>query len=177
MNKLHRVFAVSFFIAIILCGCGGGIEPAIDSDSSQPEGFSGAVVFVGAWPDSAKRTHIVVFRDPLDSVADFNIFNLSFVSQEIPYGAAFYAYTSLDTGFVPVGGLIPAGEYSYVCVAQSFSEEVSFDRKDWVVAGIYYAEGDSANPGKLIIPQGQLVTNINIKCDFDNLPPQPPGGN
>ncbi|MBK6912601.1 MAG: hypothetical protein IPH11_02590 [Ignavibacteriales bacterium] len=46
-----------------------------------------------------------------------------------------------------------------------------------MVAGIYYAEGDSANPGKLIIPQGQLVTNINIKCDFDNLPPQPPGGN
>ncbi|MBK6912602.1 MAG: hypothetical protein IPH11_02595 [Ignavibacteriales bacterium] len=70
MNKLHRVLAAAFYIVIILCGCGGGIEPAIDSDSSQPEGFSGAVVFVGAWPDSAKRTHIVVFRDPLDSVAD-----------------------------------------------------------------------------------------------------------
>ena len=170
-------FSLIILVIFILYGCGGGIVPATDSDSLQPEGFSGAVIFTGSWPDSVKRTHIVVFRDPLDSVADFNIFNLSFVSQEIPFGAVYYAYTSLDTGFVPVGGLIPVGEYSYVAVAQSFSEEVSFSRKDWVVVGVYYSPDDSSRPGKLIIPKGQVVQDINIKCDFDNPPPQPPGGN
>lgn len=177
MKKFLLFFSLTTLIIFVLYGCGGGIEPATDSGSLQPEGFSGAVIFVGSWPDSVKRTHIVVFRDPLDSESDFNIFNLSFVSQEIPSGAVYYAYTSLDTGFVPVGGLIPTGEYSYTAVAQSFSEEVSFDRKDWVVVGVYYASGDSSKPGKLIIPQGQVIQDINIKCDFDNPPPQPPGGN
>ena len=32
------------------------------------------------------QTHVVVFKEPLLSVSDFNVFNLKFVSESIPNG-------------------------------------------------------------------------------------------
>ncbi len=44
-------------------GCDKGIAPV--SEETQQAGFSGTINFVGTWPDSIKRTHLVVFKDPV----------------------------------------------------------------------------------------------------------------
>ena len=155
-------------LLIINLSCGEGIAP----EPIVQTGFSGTVSFVGNWPQGITRTHIVVFKDPLLSAGDFNAFNLKFVSIEIPYGSQVFDYNSADTAVVPIS----EGEYSYVAVAQQKTPNVSLNRKDWFVVGVYYAGGDTSKPGKLIIPENTLVKNINIICDFNNPPPQPPGG-
>ncbi len=152
-----------------LAGCDEGIAPV---PAGEKTGFSGSITFSGEWPDTVQRTHLVVFRDPLLSAADFNILNLSYVGPGIPSGVEVFDYNSNDSALVTIG----AGTYSYVAVAQSTTPEVVLERWAWYVVGVYYANGDSTVPGKLVIPENTLVKDINIHCDFNNLPPQPPGG-
>jgi hypothetical protein len=60
---------------------------------------------------------------------------------------------------------------------QQSTEVLSLARKDWFVSGVYYASGDTTTPGVMVIPDSTFVKNININVDFNNPPPQPPGGN
>jgi hypothetical protein len=161
-------FILPLILLIINLSCGEGIAP----EPIVQTGFSGTVSFVGNWPQGITRTHIVVFKDPLLTAGDFNAFNLKFVSIEIPYGSQVFDYNSADTAVVPIS----EGEYSYVAVAQQKTPNVSLNRKDWFVVGVYYAGGDTTKPGMLVIPENTLVKSINIICDFNNPPPQPPGG-
>jgi hypothetical protein len=165
---LKYFLLILFSFAVLNLSCGEGIAP----EPIVQTGFSGTVTFIGGWPTGVTRTHIVVFKDPLLTAGDFNAFNLKFVSAEIPFGSSGFNYNSVDTAVVKIG----EGEFSYVAVAQQKTPNVSLNRKDWFVVGLYYAGGDTTKPGKLIIPQNTLVRGINIKCDFNNPPPQPPGG-
>lgn len=165
------VFSVSLCV-IILEGCDGGIEP-----QSGESGFGGKITFTGQWPDTVTRTHLVVFKEPLLSISDFSLQNIRFVSSEISFGSASFEYSSRDSSVLPGTGLFEDGDYSYVAVAQSSKEDVSLNRADWFVVGLYYNSGDTTRPGKLVIPENTFVENININCDFNNPPPQPPGGN
>jgi hypothetical protein len=162
-----------FLILVTYFGCDKGIEPLPEKGT----GFGGRITFIGQWPDSITRTHLVVFKNRLDSISDFNVFNLYFVSNEIPFGTTVYNYSSKDPNIIPGDGEIPPGDYAYVAVAQQAVQDVTFNRKDWFVAGVYYANGDTTKPGILNIPENTFVENINIICDFNNPPPQPPGGN
>jgi hypothetical protein len=174
--RLQQVSKLSLYlIVVIFYSCDKGIEPLPSNDLRT--GFGGKITFIGQWPDSVKRTHLVVFASPLNSVSDFNITNLRFVSQEIPFGSSEYIYSSRDSSVIPGTGKFQAGNYAYVAVAQSFTEEVLLERRYWFVAGLYFNSGDFTNPGTLSIPENTYVDNINIICDFDSPPPQPPGGN
>ncbi len=168
LNK-RLTLPVLFFVRLITGGCDKGIEPR---PADQVPGFGGRITFIGAWPDSIQRTHIVVFDSLLESPEDFNIFNLKFVSAEIPYGVTTYDFDSRDSAFVPLS----PGTFSYVAVVQQKTENISLIPGDWTVAGIYYAYGDTTHPGKLIIPDKSFIKNIDIRCDFNNPPPQPTGG-
>ena len=163
---------ILFYLAI---SCDHGIAPK--PVQSEPPGFSGTINFIGAWPDSVTRTHIVIFKDPLLTPSDFNIFNLKFVSWEIPFGTRVYEYSSRDSSVIPGTGLFEPGTYAYVAVAQQAVEDISLLRRDWFVAGVYYADGDTTMPGTMVIPDSTMVEHINIIVDFNNPPPQPPGGN
>ncbi len=171
VKNLLTFFLLS--ISLLSVSCNKGISPASVESEMQKAGFSGTITFSGAWPDSVQRTHLVVFKSPLLSTGDFNILNLTYLSLSIPTGTKTFSYNSTDSSYVPIG----PGEYSYIAVAQSKTLQVSFNRKDWYVIGVYYANGDTTQPGKLIIPENTVINNINIKCDFNHLPPQPPGGN
>jgi hypothetical protein len=164
-------FLLFSYIVLILfiTGCDKGIAPETETGVT---GFSGTITFSGEWPDSVQRTHLVVFRNPLNSAADFNILNLSYVSKGIPYGSELFIHTSNDSAVVEIS----AGVYSYIAVAQSKSPELSLNRPDWYVIGVYYLPGDSSKPGSLNIPANTIVNNINIHCDYNNPPQQPPGG-
>lgn len=173
MNKVVKYFSL-FFIVILLWSCDKGIEPKEDT---EPRGISGTVTFVGDWPAGIQRTHIVMFKDPLNSPEAFNILNLKYVSLEIPYGSQSYNYNTTEPAYIPESGFLASGEYSYLAVAQSETPELSLVREDWFVAGLYFAQGDSTSPGKVTISSGVITDGINILCDFDNPPIQPPGGN
>ncbi len=169
-------FISKYCIAVLLIlysGCGKGIEPLPVETTQQKAGFSGTITFNGNWQQNVKHTFLVVFKNPLNSPGDFNALNLSYLSLEIPYGVKEYKFSSLDSSYVPIS----IGEYSYVAVAQSDSTNIILNRTAWHVAGVYYADNDTTKPGKLIIPEHKLVTDINILCDFNNPPKQPPGGN
>lgn len=160
--------AFLLIICLFAPGCDKGIEPQTDV-----AGFSGRITFQGAWPDSIKRTFVVVFDSLLEEPNDFNLFNIKFISTQIPTGLTFYDYDSRDSAIIP----IDAGSFAYIVVVQQKTEQISLNRNDWIVAGVYYANGDTTHPGRLVIPENSFVRNINIICDFDNPPPQPPGIN
>ena len=158
-----------FIILLIFEGCDKGIEPR---PADEVPGFGGRITFVGTWPDSVKRTFIVAFDSLLEEPNDFSLYNLKFISDSIPTGVSFYDFDSRKDPVVS----IEAGNYAYVVVVQQKTPTISLRRQDWIVAGVYYAYGDTTHPGELIIPQKTFVRNINIWCDFNNPPPQPPGG-
>lgn len=153
-----------------------GIEPKPETPADKISGFRGKVTFISEWPDSIKRAFVVVFQNPLLTPGDFTVFNLKFLSREIPLEAAAYEYSSLDSAFIPsVPGPFPPGTYAYIAVAQQSTDELSLARRDWFVSGVYYASGDTTQPGTMVIPDSNFIKNINITVDFNNPPPQPPG--
>ncbi len=171
MKKALSITALILIIAFY--GCDKGIIPASPEEEIQKAGFGGRITFDGAWPDSVKWTLLVVFKDPLVSAGSFNVFNVGYISQPLPYGLTDYNFSTIqDTGYVPI---LP-GTYSYVAVAQSYNPVLTINRSDWHVVGVYYANGDTSQPGKLVIPENTFINNINIKCSFTSPPPQPPGG-
>jgi len=158
-------------ISAIVISCNGGLEP--EPPAAGVTGFTGKVTFTGNWPKGIKRTHLVAFKTPIVQVTDFFPPNLSIILDSIPYGTREYNFNSVVNNF---GGEILPGDYAYVVVAQSKTPLLSLLREDWTVAGVYYAPGNSSFPGTLRIEKDKTTQNINIICDFNNPPPQPPGG-
>lgn len=174
--KFNLILSFLFFI-LLLNSCDNGLEPKPEPDVDQVSGFKGTVTFIGEWPDSIKRTHIVVFKDPLLQPTDFVLTNLRFISNEIAFGSSTFNFSSLDSAVIPPEpGSFEPGEYAYVAVAHQATEFLSLARRDWFVSGIYYANNDTITPGVMVVPPDRMVENINITCDFNNPPPQPPGG-
>ena len=172
-NKInYPVIFLAIVVSLSIISCDKGIAP-YSQVTAGPAGFDGKVTFYGSWPDSVQQTYIVVFKQTLQSSSDFFPPNLSYVVGPIPYGATEYSYNSIDNNGVSSFSLNP-GSYNYVVVAQSKKSTLSLNRSDWTVVGIYYLPGDTTNPGTLIIKSGEITHNINIDCNFDNPPPQPP---
>jgi hypothetical protein len=167
---LKKLLILLLVLILYLNGCDKGIEPG---EPIIPGGFSGTVSFIGQWPEGIKRTHIVVFKNPILKTEDFFLPNLSFVVDSIPYKSKTFNYNSLEKSFVDILQLWP-GEYKYVVVAQSKTPEISFQRKDWNVVGVYCINNDQSKPANLIIRSNQVTPNVNINVDFNNPPPQPP---
>jgi len=174
LKYLIKQVAILALITISFLSCDKGIEP---KNEEEPTGFSGTVTFIGDWPAEVKRAFVVVFKDPLLASTDFTITNLKFLSLEIPLGVPSYHFSSLDSSYIPTnpGPFLP-GRYSYVAVAYQITDQLSLARKDWYVAGIYYAFGNTSEPATMVVTENIFLTDINITCDFNNPPPQPPGG-
>lgn len=166
-----KVIKILIIIIIpLLFSCDKGLSP-ISEDEVKLTGFKGTVTFIGDWDKSVARTHVVLFKEPLLSKNDFNIFNLKYVSDTIPNGSNIFNFNSTEESLI--SNVLP-GEYSYLAVAQSKQLSLSLNREDWIVVGVYYENNDTTKPGILKIPENNLVENINITCDFNNPPPQPP---
>ena len=178
INKIYieylAIFFACLFIFLTSCESEHGIAPKPIPD--QEFGFGGNIVFYGEWPDSINLIVLIVFKDPLLKPEDFVITNIGFLRNPLPLGIPNFQYSSLDSAVIPlIQEVTPPSEYHYAAVASA--KEFSLSRKDWFVRGVYYAHGDTTKPGIISIPKDSWVDNINIYCDFDNPPPQPPGGN
>jgi len=169
---MTKTIILIFFLLLIIISCDEGLSPEM---ATVNPGFGGTVTFVGNWDTQVKRTHVVLFKNPLLSKKDFNAFNLKFVSDSIATGTRIYKYNTNDkTSLV---SSIKAGEYAYLAVAQSKTEKLSLNREDWFIVGLYSTiENNSIKPKTLTIPEATFIDSINIICDFNNPPPQPPGG-
>ncbi|MEJ2194695.1 MAG: hypothetical protein P8X73_07535 [Ignavibacteriaceae bacterium] len=179
MNTQVKILIISIVCQLVIsisCDSEHGIAPKLIG--KQEFGFGGNIVFYGAWPDSIKRMVLIVFKDPLIDTDDFVLQNIGLLSFELPLNVQTFQYSSTDSTIIP---LIPddasPSVYHYVAVAQQSTDDISLSRKDWFVSGVYYVQGDTSSPGILTIPDDTYIENINIYCDFDNPPPQPPGGN
>jgi len=173
--KILSIIIICFFMILVSCDADHGIAPKPIVETEF--GFGGNIVFYGAWPDSIKIMVLIVFKDPLLDPLDFSVPNVGFLRNPLPLDIQSIQYSSLDSAIIPLIEFeIPPSVYHYVAVAQS-TKEFSLSRKDWFVTGVYYANGDTTTPGILTIPEDTFVDDINIYCDFDNPPPQPPGGN
>jgi len=161
---------LGFLITLIFISCDKGIEPL---EVVGPSGFEGKVTFEGSWPEGIKRTHLVVFKEPIKTVDDFFLPNLSFVVDSIPYGTTEYSYNSIDKPFSSIFKFA-AGNYKYVVVAQSKTPEITFNRADWTVVGVYCESGNQTSPKTMIVLPGKIANDININVNFQNPPPQPP---
>lgn len=167
--KNHIKYILSLFL-LIFAGCDGGIAPLPDEGKA---GFSGTITFVGDWPEGVTRTHLVAFKKEIFTLDDFLPPNLSYASDEIPYGITITDYKTDENSVLEIS----PGTYEYIVVAQSKTPSFSLSRNDWFVSGVYYAGGDTTKPGTLTLTAGRMISGINILCDFNNPPPQPPGGN
>ena len=116
----------------------------------------------------------MLFKDPLFTEADFNIANLKYLSTSIPFSSNDYSYNTIDS---IIFGNVVVGKYSYLAVVQTRAKEILFDRKDWFVVGVYQSEETGSEPGEITVEENKFKFDVNIICDFNNLPPQPPGVN
>ncbi len=168
--RRYIIIMLGFLIILVFISCDKGIEPL---EVIGPSGFEGKVTFEGSWPEGIKRTHLVVFKEPIKTVDDFFLPNLSFVVDSIPYGTREYSYNSIDKPFSSIFKFA-AGNYKYVVVAQSKTPEITFNRADWTVVGVYCESGNQTSPKTMIVNPGRITSNVNINVNFQNPPPQPP---
>jgi hypothetical protein len=172
---INKLFIGVILLVFSVISCDQGISPL--PEKPETTGFEGNITFVNVWPDSIRRTHIVIFKNPLLQPSDFVITNLKFLTHEIPFGVQSYKFSSLDTTIIPpTPGPFEPGEYAFVGVAHQTTEEISLARKDWFISGIYYTNNDTTKPGILKIEDGKITRNVNIIVDFNKYPKQPPGG-
>lgn len=168
--RAYQIFVIFIFLAFLL-SCDKGLSPDL---AEEKAGFGGTVTFIGEWDPDITQTHVVVFKDPLITIDDFNVFNLSYVSGAIPNGVNNYDYSTNDENAL-ISAIAP-GTISYIAVAQSLRDTITLNRNDWIVVGLYYSENNVSAPGILSLKEGVFLEDININCDFSNPPPQPPGG-
>ena len=167
-----KICIIIIVIIISLTGCDGGLSPTGD-DIANKTGFGGTVTFVGEWDPQITQTNIVLFKDPLLSGDDFKISNLKYLSTSIPFGTSTYHYNTIDSIMF---GNVEAGKYAYLAVVQTTKVQISLERKDWFVVGVYQSEEPGAGPGEINVKEKQFHFDTNIICDFYNPPVQPPGG-
>jgi hypothetical protein len=169
------LFLLIIFISFSINSCNQGIAPS--PEPLEISGFEGTIFFVSPWPDSIRRTHLVIFKNPLLQPSDFVLTNIKFISNQIPFGVQIYRFSSKDTALIPpIPGPFEPGEYAYVVVAHQTTDEISLARRDWFVSGVYYTNNDTTKPGVLLIKENKITRNVNIRVDFNRLPTQPPGG-
>lgn len=118
--------------------------------------ITGTITFLGEWPPSTEWVRVVVYKRIPVELIDYYPPNLSAFSDPIPIGVSSYDYT------LPIA----AGTYEWVLVAWKGEGTSLFDIKE---IGTYYSHPDSTNPGKVVVPECETVTGIDITADFSRI--------
>jgi len=167
-----KFFFIILLTVIFIVSCDRGLAPT-EPGLENKTGFGGTITFLGNWDSEITQTNIVLFKNPLLSGADFNIQNLKYLSTSIPFGSSDYIYNTIDS--ISFGN-VEAGSYAYLAVVQTKADPITLDRKDWFVVGVYQSRALGSEPGEITIERNKFKFDVNIICDFNNPPPQPPGG-
>jgi hypothetical protein len=159
--RYYWAIILFFFISL---ACNEGLAPQPEIQKKQ-EGFGGKIIFNGNWYPDVTRTHLLVFKNPIQSPDDFSLANIAFVSRGIPYGISEISYSTLDSAFYPPNSKLSAGTYSFIAVAQQTTPELTLNGSEWSIRG-YFRGDTSAAPGKVTVPPDEYINNIDIYCIF-----------
>ncbi|NQT26968.1 hypothetical protein HQ585_16550 [candidate division KSB1 bacterium] len=130
-------------VAFLSCSKDNGVEP-----ESIKSAIKGEITLTGEWPVTPEDVRIVAAKKfPLTSIDDLDF------GESIPDGVDTYSYTYY----------LKHGEYQMVGVA--WREQGG----SWAltsVCGLYFVDGDSLNPGGVIIPtETSIVEGIDMAVD------------
>lgn len=174
MKALSPSLLVLFAFLVLCSSCDKGLAP-------DPTGFTGVILFRN-WPpaDSILELRLVAFRKPpTDSsglLAEFingNVVIYPYVGtpafpkydqsgnlvDSIRYTCILQGVTTLE----------PA-RYAYVALAWRYGSNLF---ADWRPAGVYTNQPGTFTPAVLTVAKHDIITGVDILCDFHNLPPRP----
>ncbi len=174
MKRLFLSVTVLTLVFLSFQGCDKGLTP-------DPSGFTGVIRFTN-WPppDSVQELRLVAFKSPpTDSSGLLVEFLKGNVVIYPPVGTP--AFTKFkDNGdfidsikYTVILQNLPAGEatrYTYVALAWRYGPNVF---ADWAPAGVYSLQPSTHVPATLVVEKHNVVRDVNILCDFRNLPPKP----
>lgn len=160
-------FLLSLIIILIASSCQDGLAPI---GNINPNSFiQGTIRYVGGkskFPDSSKvfGIYAAAFKKfPSDSsglVNEFLMGNLYLTLESLPYPSDSSEFT-LEIIDAPVN-------IEYIVIAMQTDSSI----ESQMAIGVYTESGDNTNPSQLYIDKSKTY-HINIKVDFDSLPPQP----
>ncbi|MBI4549247.1 MAG: hypothetical protein HY707_14795 [Ignavibacteriae bacterium] len=165
-HKPPLFFILFSGLALSLWGCDKGLAPDETSVQQRLYGFRGVIYFKN-WPptDSVLDLRVVAFKNypPPDIVNEVLQGRARFTETLQPHGADSISYTLVINP-------LPPGIFPYVVVGQRFGSDIM---RDWRAVGIYYAEGDTTQPGSVNVLPDSILQGINIYVDFRKSLPQP----
>ena len=157
---------VLYVFLVYIYSCNHGLKPTAPQELEQAE-IRGTISYSN-WPpaDSLFDLRLVVFK----------IYPPENIFEEISAGRAF-VYPAIGNEGLPfytdsttyVMQLDP-GYYGYIAIAQQYGPNLF---TDWLAAGQYDTLFSDELPTSITVISGDLLQDINIKVDFDSLPPQP----
>ncbi len=165
---MKKLLLVILILGFYLIGCDHGIAPRVEPPRT---GFSGKITFIGNWPNDVYQTRVVAFREAIKTPADFNLLNVGFISDTIPYGIREFIYETDKNPLIPAQS---STMLNYIVIAQSIVPNPAPIRSHWRVAGIYFDPNNTTKYGSVKIEEGIFKRNIDIIVDFNNPPAQPP---
>lgn len=162
MNKLS-LFVTLALLFTVLASCDKGLSPPPIILKSS---ISGMITYVNGkdkWPPSDSVLDI--------RVAMFKVYPPQDILTEVLSGNALFT-DSLPRFVDSASYLIeipnPPEEIKYIVVAQQFGSIL-----DWKAVGVYTVNGNVNEPSSILVEPGIDYKDINIKVNFDSLPPQP----
>jgi hypothetical protein len=163
-------------LIVVFPGCDKGLAP-ID----EPVGFSGVITFKH-WPppDSVLELRIVAFEQfPADSGSIYQTLLeghaalYPHVTTGVAPSLAMLGNKSADTVhyvFTKEGTILKETVYNYVVVAWRYGTNYF---ADWAPAGVYTLTPGTFDPAPVYVRAHRMKKDVDITCDFHNLPPKP----
>ena len=156
-------FILVAIVISVVAGCDEGLSP--DPINTTTPGFGGVLTVVSAWPmaDSVRDLRIVAFRNypPKDIIVEV-LAGTAIFSEQLKYDSSRQTYRIVGEGM--------QGNFAYVVAAQQYGDNLF---QDWRVVGVFTRSGDVNIPSPVELGSGLYLDDIDIRVDFDNLPPQP----
>lgn len=160
--KNNRIY-IFLILLIFSVACDKGLQPPPPVAKSYLTGLITYLNGKDKWPpaDSVIDIRVVAFKNypPKD------------ILEEITKGEAFFTNSLpffVDTSSFSLEIPEPPVTLNYIVVAQQYASLF-----DWRVIGVWTLTEDNTKPSSINVEPGKTYSGINIKVDFDNLPPQP----
>ncbi len=160
MKSKILIFVLTLFI---ISSCDEGLAPPPPVKKAS---ISGTITYISGkdkWPpkDSVLDIRVVAFKNepPKDILGEVTSGN-AFFTGSLP------SFTDTSSYFLEF--IEPPLTIKYLVAAQQYGSIF-----DWRVIGVWTLNGDNTKPSSINIEPGKNYKNINIKVDFEHLPPQP----
>lgn len=163
--KIIHIPLILILILIMSNGCNHGLQPV--SNESELSNITGTITYT-QWSSAGtiEDLRLIVFKNyPPENIQAEVLSGNAIVHP--PIGEPGLPQ-QVDTTIYLFN--IDPGMYEYIVVAQRYGPDAF---NDWLAVGQYDTLSGDDFPTCVTIVAGKLLEEINIKVNFDSLPPQP----